>query len=417
MRVHRRPANAKVEGASLFLSLKLDELSSVYFLFSFFRNSFIFFFLSFVIVFLLFTDLNDFYYIFSSNKYSNLEEKSFFFFPQDRFNFSRSGSEEINIHGVSFIPTAIFTTKFRLLGPHTFFKADNNINVTLPLNYFVAVCENSVLSVCSVPASISCNAKDVPPSTVFISREILFALDVTFPGSFQHNYINGLPSGTLLLDQFFENQYRAFLCYGEVCNFLENVVGESSIIDLYSVPCIFSAPTSYFAFVEWEPRQPFTWDSYPIGSFSLANFKVSHANPTNIILYLSRGTSGSRFIFNEKEFIDELQSDLEIENRLQVFEFQNMLSLEEQRDLFYSASIVIGMHGGAFSNVLFCNKRAVVIEINQRFGRDCFAVMSIAQGLKYERFVPIGWPGYDGGGFFLQIEDIRSLVDLVRSYL
>jgi hypothetical protein len=31
---------------------------------------------------------------------------------------------------------------------------------------------------------------------------------------------------------------------------------------------------------------------------------------------------------------------------------------------FYHAAAVVGLHGGAFSNIVFCHKRAVIVEIN-----------------------------------------------------
>ena len=65
-----------------------------------------------------------------------------------------------------------------------------------------------------------------------------------------------------------------------------------------------------------------------------------------------------------------------------------LLLLLKQRVTFYNASVILGLHGGAFSNIGFCNSNATVIEINYvgRGQRDCFCNMAIALQLNYIRF-------------------------------
>jgi hypothetical protein len=196
-------------------------------------------------------------------------------------------------------------------------------------------------------------------------------------------------------------------------------VGLDSTIDVTHLPCTFFCKTSYFSFVEWEPQQPYTWDCYPVGSFFLADLfieSVFSGQHEETILYLSRGNHGSRYIINEGELLEAFAQEPSIGTRLKIFEFRKNISSSEQEKMFNSAAIVVGMHGGAFSNIIFCRQSAVILEINQANGRDCFAAICLSRGLKYERFVPQGWPGYTGGGFILSNKNIHSLTDLIKSY-
>ena len=83
-----------------------------------------------------------------------------------------------------------------------------------------------------------------------------------------------------------------------------------------------------------------------------------------------------KFDNNEKVFIDRSESiynHCQIINQEEVFDFLNkkkftkykvgQLSFEEQIYLFHNAKIIVGPHGAAFTNLIFCQPNTNVIEI------------------------------------------------------
>ena len=90
-------------------------------------------------------------------------------------------------------------------------------------------------------------------------------------------------------------------------------------------------------------------------------------------IFLDKATE---FNCNEKIFIDRSESihgHCQIKNNSEVTSFLNkngfttykvgQLSLENQIYLFKNAKIIIGAHGAAFANLVFCNPGTKVIEI------------------------------------------------------
>ena len=113
----------------------------------------------------------------------------------------------------------------------------------------------------------------------------------------------------------------------------------------------------------------------------------SHEKPT--ILFLSRGSEGNRILKNEKQLIAGFRVLSHIHNyELKVMQHNTHWSPLEQQRAFYSASVVIGLHGGSFSNIPFCNKYATIVEINYSgpLRRNCFCNMALALQLNYVRF-------------------------------
>lgn len=137
-----------------------------------------------------------------------------------------------------------------------------------------------------------------------------------------------------------------------------------------------------------------------------------------------------RYINNEGVLFKELEDlgkELGYEVELVPMGYQ---SNEKTAELFYSASILIGLHGkknsfkssiffflkgGAFANMVYCNPWAVIVEINNNNGRDCFAVLAKARRLKYVRFHPKNEFLYQSyKGFNLTKKEISMLKGIVE---
>ena len=145
------------------------------------------------------------------------------------------------------------------------------------------------------------------------------------------------------------------------------------------------------------------------------NYTVSYST----ILYLSRGSNRTRIIENEEKLLTKLRLLSQKNNYNLVFmAHPTDWSTSKQRVTFYNASVILGLHGGAFSNIAFCNSNATVIEINYggRGRRDCFFTMALALQLNYIRF-PIPQNIFRGGQSIVYLNDtqIEKLVGLVES--
>ena len=115
------------------------------------------------------------------------------------------------------------------------------------------------------------------------------------------------------------------------------------------------------------------------------NFLKNHFQPSksNVLankrLYLSRGNSGRRGVVNEDEVVAVL-SDLDFE----IVKTEKM-TVKEQVDLFSTASVIVGPHGAGFTNTVFCNPGAKVIELFGRHMEPCFWIASELMG--HEHYV------------------------------
>jgi capsular polysaccharide biosynthesis protein len=71
-------------------------------------------------------------------------------------------------------------------------------------------------------------------------------------------------------------------------------------------------------------------------------------------------------------------------------------SFIEQVNIFYNANCIIGLHGAGFANIVFCKKKAFVLEIKSNTTGDIIKNLAISNKLKYigislkPKFQPIG---------------------------
>lgn len=95
-------------------------------------------------------------------------------------------------------------------------------------------------------------------------------------------------------------------------------------------------------------------------------------------IYISRRLSGRRTITNENEIISHLEY-----LGFEILDCEN-LSVLEQVKVFSEASVVIGSHGSAFTNLVFCNKGTKVLDIfNESHTNPCFWIISKILELDY----------------------------------
>jgi capsular polysaccharide biosynthesis protein len=125
-----------------------------------------------------------------------------------------------------------------------------------------------------------------------------------------------------------------------------------------------------------------------------------------------------RSIANEQDLIIPLRSLAASHGYdFQVANHNGHRSQREQISLFNSAIVVVGMHGGSFSNIGYCKDGTIIIELNAETGRrDCFASIALGNSLKYFRY-PLPGFHYDSFVYTLTLEDIKNIIQLITSQL
>jgi hypothetical protein len=199
--------------------------------------------------------------------------------------------------------------------------------------------------------------------------------------TFQHDMITGLSHAAFFLDWALQRpESRGVLCHKVVCEVLR-AAGTSLPAERASMPKLFWAPSIRYNRAPNDTTMD-GCEPFPLGSFwpmelflqqirSRGKLKPPKSEaPT--ILYLSRGSKSTsiRFLDNEEAFVAHLKDFAKPRGwRVEVLPHEQVAvsvatTSTATISRFYHAAAVVGLHGGAFSNIVFCHKRAVIVEIN-----------------------------------------------------
>ena len=98
--------------------------------------------------------------------------------------------------------------------------------------------------------------------------------------------------------------------------------------------------------------------------------------------YISRASASARNVINEKELLKFLGSHGFVELQME------SLSVFEQIALFNQAEMIVGPHGSAFANIVFCKENALLIDILPETNlATCFYNMATQLGMRYLGFI------------------------------
>jgi len=148
----------------------------------------------------------------------------------------------------------------------------------------------------------------------------------------------------------------------------------------------------------------------------------SEVPPARYVLLISRERMRSRKLpaATRVALVDELTKTLakdEFGTELRVFVDPDGLANDSA--LYYGARAVIGLHGGALSNTVFCKRGTPVVEVLPSYNpRLMFAAIASAKGLKHYTFNPDHWthPGSYYSDKPIEV-DARELHDFVARVL
>lgn len=132
------------------------------------------------------------------------------------------------------------------------------------------------------------------------------------------------------------------------------------------------------------------------------------------ILYVSRKDAGVRRVKNEELLLDALEREFGEEN-IDVF-VGTGLSITDQIKKFANAKIVIGPHGAAFANLVFCAKHTPILQFPLAPLVDtCFVHIAAAMELDYYLYEPIS--SYYYGDYNVEQSMIAPFIERVSQLL
>lgn len=159
-------------------------------------------------------------------------------------------------------------------------------------------------------------------------------------------------------------------------------------------------------FVLDDPKSLHNTLIYPPSSYEVGKEEVilsGSSRSDRYVLFLSRefqttrslpGEAGERFLQLLNETLRSSSSRLGLRVFRKRSGVEGKSGVDKDAQLFRGAAAVIGIHGGAFQNLIFCLPGTVVIEIHSiNFeGRLQFTSMAYAQGHRYYAYIPSQGP-------------------------
>lgn len=107
-------------------------------------------------------------------------------------------------------------------------------------------------------------------------------------------------------------------------------------------------------------------------------FSFMHYPPDGRKVYISRSGAANRRISNEQEMIPVLER-----NGFKIYRLEN-LTLEEQANIFFNASVILAPHGASLVNLIFSQPGTRVIEIfSPQWINCCYWILSNRLSLQY----------------------------------
>ena len=310
------------------------------------------------------------------------------------------------------------------------------LDLPFPSSVQVFVCEGALfhnrLWADGYVVKLSCgHPRPLPSSGVaVVDRDLALAYDAAHV-AFQHDMITGLSHGALFAEWVAEQPARrALLSHRVGAEIFRASLGASSL-DRGTLPKLFWAPSLRYNRAPHDQEMD-GCEPFPLGSFwpvelflakiMVAPAFVAPAKP--VVLYLSRGHSKNsiRWLDNEDVLVARLDAFVKERNwALQVVPHETTGAGAQNtgRRLmaqFYGAAAVVGLHGGAMSNIVFCNLDAVIVEINNNVkARDCFANIAVSRGMQYHRVQPQREFQYQSGDHFSLFDrEIRQILALLH---
>ena len=158
----------------------------------------------------------------------------------------------------------------------------------------------------------------------------------------------------------------------------------------------------------------------PLGSLENVRYRLmgDPAETRNTVVYLKRRASQKRSVENEDDLLHSVRDRLSDGLELVVFEPVNDWRID--REILKRARVVMGPHGGAWCNILFCQKGTHVIEFlplvhykaHKRNERPCFYGLANALDLDYWLVEPTKF-AFEKAGMNVPVDEVLSVLNAI----
>ena len=110
------------------------------------------------------------------------------------------------------------------------------------------------------------------------------------------------------------------------------------------------------------------------------------SNGPEVVVYAARGSTTTRRVRDEAGVEDELAAGLGDEIEVVVFDGRAQTAPADVVGLFRRATVVVGVHGAALANALFCEPGALIVELGpENPAARHYEHLAQAAGLGYAR--------------------------------
>lgn len=279
---------------------------------------------------------------------------------------------------------------------------------------------------------VTCGHATPPPGMQVIAGEVVVGHEGTKYPSFQHDFIDCVPNSALAFDHpdMLNVTANTLIASDRVCHImsksiprlrcLAQVSGRSASSKFSPAPDTFWTRRLRSVVMKWWKPERQLGDTFPRGAFwpieeQIRDWPRTPRSKPRVLL-LSRAGVWRRTVKNEADVLQRLQKWNEVSTHVFSPTVLASSSPEEVQKLFYDADLVLGLHGGAFSNIAYCHPSVSVIEINLRVGRDCFLGIAYARGFSYRR-LELPTMNYDSGDVTLTEQQIVDLLAMAKDML
>lgn len=226
-------------------------------------------------------------------------------------------------------------------------------------------------------------------SAEVVSDTYLAAVAFKAKGNYCHWLFEGLPKLTLL-DEIEQESVSGLVVDECFCELSENVLARTRPNNTYKLMPISGKGVVYFKklFITNSLKHPLHNGSPVIKAYyeSLISIAPPASRELPKRFYIER-PKGRRGVVNSNALID-LLSEFDIES----VKLEDM-TFWDQINLFKGASLIVGVHGAGFSNLVFCSKNTNIIEIfPNSYATPAFWYTSNFFGLNYYAHTDVsGW--------------------------
>lgn len=146
--------------------------------------------------------------------------------------------------------------------------------------------------------------------------------------------------------------------------------------------------------------------------------KISQHTRNRVVLCLrSTETMRKLHIRESRSFVEALRVNVDTFDTYELHIFEGGLSVTSQIELFSHAAVVIGIHGGALTNIVFCASGTLVVEIGfETLQSNHYEHVAQSLGLIYAHH-NVDDNGLSLGAEFVSIRNQKAVVATVANFL